>query len=82
MITKDLKEMVTAYREANKFLPGAVVLNEKDIPEILELYEEVMLPDQYTVFKECVLADSAALGSSRIFNMRSVKLINLLIVFF
>lgn len=64
-----LMQMAEFYMKREGFRPGAIVLNEKDIPEILEVYKDILLPTDYKFLEESVEKNPKFLESIRLFKM-------------
>ena len=69
MKKEKLMEMAEEYRKREGFKPGAIVLNEMDIPEIMEVYKDMLLESDYERLKTNLENDSRFLEKIRLFNM-------------
>lgn len=75
MKKEELMSMAEGYRNREGFRPGAIVLNEKDIPEIMEVYEDILLPGDYSFLVENIKKNPRFIESIRLFNM-GFRLVN------
>lgn len=69
MTKNEIMEMAEAYRKKHGFSPGAIVITKKDIPGLLEVYREILLPQTYEALKTAFEENPEIVSKYRLFNM-------------